>query len=104
MRLSRDSFADFKIALRELFPGLRSAHADEALASAFGYRTYASLNAAFAPEPIAVAFDQGRLMVRLVELGYAPVDIDIVSKLFRRHFELAHDRMWAIPPANDNGA
>ena len=30
MKITRDSFADIKIALRELCPGLRSAHADEA--------------------------------------------------------------------------
>lgn len=102
IKLDRDSFADFKTALRELCPSLRSSHADEALASAFGHRTYASLSAAFATSQlIDVEFDRVRLMVRLVELGYAPVENEI-DKLLRRHFELAHVRMWAIPPANDN--
>lgn len=102
IKLGRDSFADFKTALRDLCPSLRSSHADEVLASAFGHRTYASLSAAFAAsQSIDVKFDQVRLLVRLVELGYAPVEKEI-AKLLRRHFELAHERMWAIPPANDN--
>tara|TARA_R110002020_G_scaffold41276_16_gene121705 strand:+ start:1531 stop:1653 length:123 start_codon:yes stop_codon:yes gene_type:complete len=37
LKLGRDSFADFKTALRDLVPDLRSAHADEALAAAFGH-------------------------------------------------------------------
>lgn len=110
LRITRNSFVDFKAALRSLCPELRSAHADEALASGFGFRTYASLTAALllAPDgPIEVAYDMDRLVGRLRELGYA-VNERQVGQLFRRHAELGHERIFerirsmAIRPANDN--
>jgi hypothetical protein len=112
MKINRDSFADFKIALRELCPGLRSAHADEVLASGFGFRTYASLTAAFSStpdRPIEVAYDMDCVMSRLRELGHA-ISERQVGQLFRRHAELGHERIWesirsmALRPANDNAS
>ncbi|WP_052726261.1 hypothetical protein [Devosia epidermidihirudinis] len=108
--VDRDSFATFKHALREICPQLRSSHADEALAAALGFRTYAAFQSALvASEAGGVAeFDQPRLIARLHELNYA-IEPDDVSALFRRHAEIMHDRIWenirslAIRPANDNG-
>lgn len=108
--VDRDSFATFKRALRELFPQLRSSHADQALAFALGFKTYAAFQSALAASEAGVTaeFDQPRLITRLRELNCAFEQEDI-SALFRRHAEIMHDRIWenirslAIRPANDNG-
>ncbi|MGV8856794.1 MAG: hypothetical protein ACOH2L_19425 [Devosia sp.] len=107
--LTRDGFADFKLALRSLCMTVTSSHADEALASAFGFRTYAALGAAFAAHggPISTHYSTDRLLDRLSQLGYRPEDND-VSKLFRRCSEIQFERIWQairsmqIRPANDN--
>lgn len=74
MNLSRPTLAVLKTNLRKACPGLRSSHADEALAFAMGYRTYASVLAALPRgegRALRVELDEGRLTERLRTLGYS---------------------------------
>lgn len=109
-RLSRAAFAEFKASLRSLLLPLRSSHADEALAFAFGFRTYASMSAALElRDEFDVEYDPDRLSARLAQLGYAP-DPRVASRLRHSQGLIAQDRIWdnirrmAARPANDNNS
>lgn len=72
--LTRESFSTIKHAVRDAFPVISSGHADEAVAFAFGFQTYASMLTVIAhTEKSALSHlwvSETWLAVRLIELGY----------------------------------
>lgn len=72
--LTRESFTTIKHAIRDAFPLISSGHADEAVAYALGFHTYAALLPMIAQSdrgsmPL-VAVSEAWLVIRLLELGY----------------------------------
>ena len=97
MNISRPTLAVLKTSLRKACPGLRSSHADEALAFAMGYRTHAGVLAALPRgegRALRVELDEGRLIERLRTLGYsgpsAGVQFDILLAAVRRFAQGTH--------------
>lgn len=71
--LSEVPLANLKNLSREAFPAIKSSHLTEALASALGFRTHASLLAALgvpATEADIVPLDESAFRQRLNDLGY----------------------------------
>lgn len=72
--LTRESFSTIKHAVRDAFPAISSGHADEAVASAFGFQTYASMLPVIAhteKSPMTHLWvNETWLAVRLIEFGY----------------------------------
>lgn len=107
--MSRANLASFKRALRAQLPELRSAHADEVIASGLGFRTHSALLAAFGDaHELAVVLDMGRARKRLVEL-YPSADASLfgpaVDEFIHGNMRVvleAQRRRMAAAIANDN--
>ncbi|GAA3109314.1 hypothetical protein GCM10010520_62290 [Rhizobium viscosum] len=92
------NIAAFKKALRQRYDTLRSGHADEALAAALGFKSHAAmlhiLNQISGSTRMLVQLDACLLLVRLEELGYHEIDLNVVRRM-----------AWEIPypdPWQDN--
>ncbi|MEO8684140.1 MAG: hypothetical protein ABI414_04780 [Devosia sp.] len=111
LHISRRRLAVLKTTLRIISPAIGSSHADEALASALGFKTHASLLAALADRAngeLELTFTEDRMMSRLHELGYAftPDILRRFSHLIREAVEeesIILLRDAASKVANDNG-
>ena len=76
--LTQLSLASLKRCLREFYPEVASSHLTEALATALGFRTHASLRATLTEhtaDPIIQLIDNSQFIARLNTLGY-PISDD----------------------------
>jgi hypothetical protein len=108
LHISRRRLAVLKTTLRNISPAIGSSHADEALAFALGFKTYASLLAVLRDLPDAeTEFYSARLIERLEQLGYgfAPPTAQRISMLALEAFSgkvMTRLQDAASHPANDN--
>lgn len=111
MKISRERLALLKTELRNIAPAVGSSHANEALAFAMGFKTYASLLASMSEKQsshLDVSFDLDRLIERLGTLGYlfTKPKIEGIVRAVRTVFEddtMSGIREMASRHANDNG-
>lgn len=85
-QIDRETLALLKSALRTIWPDVGSSHADEALASCLGFKTYASLLAEMpADSAMKVETSPQQLIDRLAALGrqVRPADVDRMLRLFQ---------------------
>jgi len=69
--LTRESFTTIKHAIRDAFPLISSGHADEAVAYALGFHSYAAMIAQSERASMPYVWvSEAWLVVRLIELGY----------------------------------
>jgi len=95
--ITHENIEYVKAALRQTFPGVRSAHRIEAFATALGYRTYAALLADLRPGeqfPAIASVSQLRFSSRLAELGYPGCEMSELAQIVRSP-DLPH-RPWAV--------
>ncbi|MBB3410078.1 hypothetical protein FHT87_004010 [Rhizobium sp. BK316] len=85
VKFSAANIAAFKKALRKQHDMLRSGHVDEALASAFGFKSHAAmlhiLNQLGGSTRVVIQIDPCLLIVRLEEFGYHGLSLDAVRRL-----------------------
>ncbi len=113
--LTPHNVAVLKNVLIHSFPGIKSGHADEAVAAGIGFGSHAALLAAFKVigrnRRLVVWVFYDRMDRRLRELGYAPFGASNIAKAFeaaKAPLEQAEDdpfvtmRKWADSVANQN--
>jgi hypothetical protein len=95
IKFSLANVAALKKALRRQYSTVRSAHADEALASSFGFKTYASmlivLRQVSGSARLIVQTDPALLQRRLEQLGYAGPEL---ATLRRMTMEVSYPDPW----------
>jgi hypothetical protein len=78
IKFSQRNVAVLKKSIRRQYSTVRSSHVDEALASSFGFRTYASMLAVLhqmtGSTRLMVQMDTALLQLRLEQLGYTGLD------------------------------
>ncbi|WP_457583835.1 hypothetical protein [Ensifer canadensis] len=89
VRFSSANIATLKKSLRDHYPQIKSSHFDEAIASSFGFKSYAAMRSALVQvgrhARLIVITDHMLLLLRLEELGYRDIDVGDLRHL-----------MWSI--------
>ncbi len=85
VKFSPANIAAFKKALRKQHQMLRSGHVDEALAAAFGFKSYAAmlhiLSQLGGSTRVVIQIDPSLLMLRLEEFGYRGLSLEAIRRL-----------------------
>ncbi|EJC80240.1 hypothetical protein Rleg4DRAFT_1860 [Rhizobium leguminosarum bv. trifolii WSM2297] len=84
IKFSQPNVAMLKKSILGRYSTVRSSHVDEALASSFGFRTYASmlttLRQMTGSTRLMVQMDTALLQLRLEQLGYAGLDVPTLRR------------------------
>lgn len=85
LRFSSANIATLKKSLRDHYPQIKSSHLDEAIASSFGFKSYAAMRPALlqvgSHARLIVVTDHMLLLLRLEELGYRDIDAGHLRRL-----------------------
>jgi len=95
IKFSQPNLAALKKAIRRQYPTVRSSHVDEALASSFGFGTYASMLAVLhqvtGSTRLMVQMSTALLQLRLEQLGYVGLDVVMLRRV---SMEVSYPDPW----------